>query len=135
MKPIAEAEMRLALLLKFGLAPSNDPDGTPRPSAAALLTTLVNTTDVADAAYHLGDILAGGYGVPADPGRAVELLKSAANRGHERACLDLGYIYLHGTLAPVSSANARLYFEKCAAMDGPYAHIARAEMVGLVRPL
>ncbi|MBR3764440.1 MAG: SEL1-like repeat protein [Clostridia bacterium] len=134
MKPVAEAEMRLALLLKFGLVPASDPDGTPRPDAQELLTLLVNTTDIADAAYHLGDMLAGGYGVPADPERAIALLKSAATRGHERACLDLGYIYLHGTLAPVSSAAAHAYFKKCADMDGPYAHIARREMAGLVGP-
>ena len=134
MKPIAEAELRLAVLLKFGLAPASNPDGSPRPGAAELLATLTETTDIADAAYHLGDILAGGYGVPADPARAVELLKSAANRGHERACLDLGYIYLHGILAPISSSAARFYFRQCADMNGPYAHIAREEMTGLINP-
>ena len=130
MKPIAEAEYRLALMLKFGLAPQKNPDGTPRPTAEQLLRTLADTSDIADAAYHLGDMLAGGYGVPADPAEAIALLKRAADQGHERACLDLGYIYLHGTLARPNTQTAASYFARCAAMDGPYAPIARSEMKG-----
>lgn len=130
MKPVAEAEYRLALMLKFGLAPAKNPDGSPRPTAAELLRRLVDTSGIADAAYHLGDMLAGGYDVPADPTEAITLLKQAAEQGHERACLDLGYIYLHGTLARANAATAASYFARCIAMDGPYAPIAREEMAG-----
>lgn len=130
MKPIATAEYRLALMLKFGLASAKNPDGTNRPTAAALLSHLADTSDIADAVYHLGDIYAGGYGVPTDPATALRLLRNAAERGHERACLDLGYIYLHGTLARPDARTAVRYFSKCAAMDGPYAEIARQEMAG-----
>ena len=121
MRPIAMAEYRLALMLKFGLASAKNPDGTDRPTAVALLSHLVDTSDLADAAYHLGDMYAGGYGIPADPDMALRLLRNAAERGHERACLDLGYIYLR---------TAVRYFAKCAEMDGPYADIARTEMAG-----
>lgn len=130
MKPIATAEYRLALLLKFGLVPAKNPDGTARPGAAELLQHLVETSDIADAAYHLGDMYAGGYDLPADPGAAIRLLRQAAEQGHERACLDLGYIYLHGTLARPDARTAVRYFNRCAAMDGPYADIARSEAAG-----
>ena len=135
MEPIARAELRLAKLLKYSLCPACNPDGTPRPTAQELLSNLVETTDLADAAYELGDMLAYScYGVPADPARALELLKSAANRGHERACLDLGDIYLLGTLAPVSSSTARYYYKQCAALNAAHASIARERMAGLFSP-
>lgn len=130
MKPIATAEYRLALLLKFEMAPSRNPDGTPRPDAAELLRLLVDTSDISDAAYHLGDMYAGGYGLPVDSAAALSLLRSAAEHGHERACLDLGYIYLRGTLAQPNTPLAMRYFAKCAGMNGPYAAIAREEMDG-----
>lgn len=129
-KPIAMAEYRLALLLKFGLAPAKNPDGSPRPTAAELLRHLVDTSDIPDAAYHLGDMYAGGYDLPVDSAEAIRLLRHAADRGHERACLDLGYIYLHGTLASPNTQTAVRYFTKCAAMNGPYADIARSEIAG-----
>lgn len=132
---ISEAEYRLAVLLKFGLVPAKNPDGTPRPTAQELLQLVVDTAGLPDAAYHLGDIYAGGYGVPADPAAAIRLLKSAAdaNVPHARACLDLGYIYLNGTLAAPSRQTAAHYFSKCASLESPYADIARTEADALPR--
>lgn len=128
---VTEAEYRLGVLLKLGLAPLKDPDGSDRPSAAELLRTAADTGSIADAAYHLGDLYAGGYGVQADPAEALRYLRQAAALGHERACLDLGYAYLDGTLGPVKPDAALLFFTKCAACSGPYAAIARQEVAGL----
>ena len=128
LRAVSEAEYRLALLLKFGLAPLKNPDGSDRPSAMALLEQLTATANHADADYHLGDIFAGGYGVPRDAARAMVLLRKAANAGHERACLDLGYACLYGTLEPRNPAQARHFFQKCAEMDGAYAFIAQEEL-------
>lgn len=121
---VTEAEYRLGVLLKLGLAPEKNPDGTIRPTAAELLHTAADTGSIADAAYHLGDLYAGGYGVPLDSSKALKYLKKAAALGHERACMDLGYIYLDGTLAAASLPAALLYFNKCAALNGPYAALA-----------
>lgn len=133
LRAVSEAEYRLALLLKFGLAPVKNPDGSPRPGAAVLLEQVTATANHADADYHLGDICAGGYGMPRDAARAAALLRKAANAGHERACLDLGYSCLNGTLAPANREDALHFFTKCAEMDGPYAYIAREEISKLGR--
>ena len=125
LKAITEAEYRLGVLLKLGLAPEKDPDGSDRPTAAELLRAVADTGSIADAAYHLGDLYAGGYGMAPDCAAALKYLKKAAALGHERACLDLAYIYLDGTLDHMSLPAAQLYFGKCAAMDGPYADLAR----------
>ena len=130
---VSEAEYRLALLLKFGLAPVKNPDGSQRPGAAQLLQLVIDTTASTDAAYHLGDMYAGGYDVPRDPVRAIELLRKAANAGHERACLDLGYSCLYGTLEPARPDAALRFFSKCAEMNGPYAFIAQEEMASMQR--
>ncbi len=131
---VSEAEYRLAVLLKFALVPAKNPDGTLRPTAAALLRQVVDTAAMPDAAYHLGDILAGGYGEPAAPAEAIRLLKSAADAEvpHARACLDLGYIYLYGTLDAPNRQAAQRYFTKCAGLDSPYAAIAKAEASVLI---
>lgn len=128
LKAVSEAEYRLALLLKFSLAPVKNPDGTARPAAHELLQLVIDTSSHPDAAYHLGDLYAGGYGLPRDPAHAAALLRQAAAAGHERACLDLGYSCLHGTLGPANPAAALRFFAKCAELEGPYAFIARAEM-------
>lgn len=125
LQAITEAEYRLGVLLKLGLAPEKDPDGSDRPTAAELLRTAADTGSIADAAYHLGDLYAGGYGIAPDCAAALKYLKKAAALGHERACLDLAYVYLDGTLDHMSLPAAQLYFSKCAAMDGPYADLAR----------
>lgn len=131
LKAISEAEYRLALLLKFRLAPQKNPDGTARPSPAALLRTVVDTAGLPDAAYHLGDILTGGYGEAPDPAQAISLLKTAAEQGHARAWLDLGYIHLSDSFALRDPAAARRCFERCAALPGPYADLAHAELASL----
>lgn len=133
LRAVSEAEYRLALLLKFGLAPLKNPDGTDRPSAVALLEQLTATANHSGADYHLGDIYAGGYGVTRDAACAAALLRKAANAGHERACLDLGYACLYGTLEAANRENARHFFAKCAEMDGPYAYIAQEELDKLGR--
>ena len=133
LKAVSEAEYHLALLLKFGLAPVRNPDGTARPAAHELLQLVTDTSSHPDAAYHLGDLYAGGYGLPRDPARAAALLRQAAAAGHERACLDLGYSCLHGPLEPAKPEIALRFFAKCAEMNGPYAFIAREEMEALRR--
>ncbi|MBQ7849400.1 MAG: leucine-rich repeat protein [Clostridia bacterium] len=125
LQAITEAEYRLGVLLKLGLAPEKDMDGSTRPTAVELLRSVADTGSIADAAYHLGDLYAGGYGMQPNRADALKYLKKAANLGHERACLDLAYIYLDGTLDHASLRAAHLYFEKCAAMNGPYAVLAR----------
>lgn len=130
---ISQAEYRLAVLLKFGLVPARNPDGSARPTAAQLLRLVVDTAGFPDAAYHLGDLLAGGYGEPADPREALRLLHMAADAEppHARACLDLGYACLHGTLAAPDVQAAARCFARCAALDSPYADIAREELAVL----
>jgi len=125
---IAEAEYRLGVLLKLGLAPIRNEDGSLRPTAAELLQAAADVGHIADAMYHLGDLYAGGYALKPDPAMALMYLKKAAAIGHERACLDLAYIYLDGTLDKVSADVALMYLHKCAAFDGPYAAIAREEL-------
>lgn len=133
LRPIDEAEYHLALLLKFDMAPVKDPDGSPRPGAAELLNTLVETTGNADAAYHLADMYAGPYGLTPDRQEVLRLLRLAAKNGHERACLDLGYLLLEGKDADPTAAGRA--FTQCAGMDGPLADIARLELRRLPRPL
>lgn len=128
---IAEAECRLGVLLKLGLAPEKNADDTPRPTAAELLHFAADTGSIAEAMYHLGDMYAGGYGMKADPACALRYLKKAVALGHERACLDLGFVYLDGTLDQADPDAARLYLSKCAEFDGPYAAIAREELARL----
>lgn len=128
---IAEAEYRLGVLLKLGLAPAKDPDGTPRPDALTLLQTVADSANIADAMYHTGDLLAGGFGVPTDPAEALRYLRNAARLGHERACLDLAFIYLDGTLDQPSREKAVSYLRKCVELQGPHAQIAAAELAGM----
>ena len=125
---IAEAEYRLGVLLKLKLAPEKNGDGTPRPTAAALLHSAADTGNIADAMYHLGDMYAGGYGIHADAAAALKYLKRAVAVGHERACLDLAYVYLDGTLDQANSDTALMYLRKCAAFEGPYAAIAAEDI-------
>lgn len=131
LRPIAAAEYRLAVLMKFGLAPARNPDGSPRPTAAELLHFAVDTAGLADAMYHLGDMYATGCGVDANAALAIDLLKRAAAQEHERACLDLGYIYLYGTLDEKKPATAQLFFRKCAEINGAYVEIALQELSAL----
>ena len=128
---ISEAEYRLGVLLKLRLAPVRNEDGSLRPAAEALLQSVADSSGIADAMYHLGDMYAGGYSVPVNPPRALEYLRKAVAIGHERACLDLAFVYLDGTLDRVNPDAALMYLRKCAAFNGPYAAIAQAEIVRL----
>lgn len=124
---IAEAEYRLGVLLKWGLAPEKNGDGSPRPTPAELLHLASDTGHIADAMYHLGDL----YAMGGDASAALRYLKKAAAIGHERACLDLAYAYLDGTLDHACSQTARMYLRKCAALGGPYAAVAAEELAHL----
>lgn len=128
---IAEAEYRLGVLLKLGLAPAKEPDGSPRPHALTLLQNVADSSNLSDAMYHTGDILAGGWGTPADPAEALRYLRNAARLGHERACLDLAYVYLDGTLDLPSREKSADYLSKCVALGGPLSGIAAAELARL----
>lgn len=129
---ITEAEYHLGVLLKLSLAPVRNEDGSLRPSAAELLQSVAESSSIADAMYHLGDMYAGGYGMT-DPAKALQYLKKAVALGHERACLDLAYVYLDGTLDHASTDAALLYLRKCADFDGPYAAIALGEIAALTQ--
>lgn len=131
MNAIIEAEYRLGLLLKLGLCPERSLTGVQLPSALELLKLTADSSNTADAMYHLGDIYAGGYGVTPDSAEALKYLKKAAAAGHERACLDLAYVYLDGTLDHASTETALDYFRKCMELDGPYAFLAKDEIAFL----
>lgn len=128
---ITEAESHLGVLLKLSLAPIRNEDGTLRPAASELLQAAADAGNIADAMYHLGDMYAGGYALKPDPIAALMYLKKAAAIGHERACLDLAYVYLDGTLDKASTGTALMYLRKCAAFSGPYAAIAQEEIARL----
>lgn len=125
---IAEAEYHLGVLLKLKLAPEKNGDGTSRPTAAELLHSAADTGNIADAMYHLGDLYAGGYGMQSDAAAALKYLKRAVAIGHERACLDLAFVYLDGTLEHANTDTALLYLRKCVEFSGPYAAIAAEEL-------
>lgn len=131
MNATVEAEYRLALLLKLGLCPERSLTGVQFPSALELLKLVADSSNTADAMYHLGDLYAGGYGAAPDSTEALKYLKKAAAAGHERACLDLAYVYLDGTLDHASTEKALDYFRKCVELDGPYAFLAKDEITFL----
>ncbi|MBQ3486472.1 MAG: leucine-rich repeat protein [Clostridia bacterium] len=126
-----EAEYRLGVLLKLNLTPPRSLSGVALPSALELLKLTADSSNTADAMYHLGDLYAGGYGVEANAAEALRYLKRAAAVGHERACLDLAYVYLDGTLDHANTDTALSYFRKCAEFGGPYAFLAREELTYL----
>ena len=110
MNATVEAEYRLALLLKLGLCPERSLTGVQFPSALELLKLVADSSNTAD---------------------ALKYLKKAAAAGHERACLDLAYVYLDGTLDHASTEKALDYFRKCVELDGPYAFLAKDEITFL----
>lgn len=131
MNAVIEAEYRLGLLLKLNLCPERSLTGVQLPSALELLKLAADSSNTADAMYHLGDLYAGGYGAAPDSAEALKYLRKAASAGHERACLDLAYVYLDGTLDHASTETALGYFRKCAELDGPYAFLAKDEITFL----
>lgn len=63
----------------------------------------------------------GDGGTPRDEARAAELFGSAAAKGHQRAQLNLGTLYLRGQGVPRDVIQARAWLEKAAASGDPYA--------------
>jgi hypothetical protein len=86
-----------------------DPDG-----AVTLLEQAVAAGD-ADAKYRLAKLLEGGFGVPADPARALTLYSEAAEGGVAAAVNDMGYFAFTGELGvPKDRDRALGLFRKAA---------------------
>lgn len=86
-----------------------DPSG-----AVALLEKAVAAGD-ADAKYRLAKVLEGGFGVAADPARAVELYGQAAEAGIAAAVNDMGYFAFTGELGvPKDRDRALALFRQAA---------------------
>ena len=67
-------------------------------------------------AYAQGD-----GGTPRNEARALELFERAAAKGHRRAQLNLGTLYLRGQGVPRDLVQARAWLEKAAVEGDPYA--------------
>ncbi len=63
----------------------------------------------------------GDGGTPRNDARAVELFTRAAEKGHRRAQLNLGTLYLRGQGVPRDIIQARAWLEKAAVEGDPYA--------------
>jgi TPR repeat protein len=76
----------------------------------------------AEGAHRLALVFAYGEGgMPRNEARAVELFGRAAEKGHKRAQLNLGTLYLLGQGVPRDVIQARAWLEKAAANGDPYA--------------
>jgi len=78
--------------------------------------------DSAEGAHRLALVFAhGDGGTPRNGARAVELFERAAEKGHKRAQLNLGTLYLRGQGVPRDLIQARAWLEKAAMNGDPYA--------------
>jgi uncharacterized protein len=76
----------------------------------------------AEGAHRLALVFAqGDGGTPRNDARAVELFERAAAKGHRRAQLNLGTLYLRGQGVPRDLVQARAWLEKAAVDGDPYA--------------
>lgn len=76
----------------------------------------------AEGAHRLALVFAhGDGGTPRNEARAVELFERAAEKGHKRAQLNLGTLYLRGQGVPRDLIQARAWLEKAAMNGDPYA--------------
>jgi len=76
----------------------------------------------AEGAHRLALVFAhGDGGTPRNETRAVELFGLAAEKGHKRAQLNLGTLYLRGQGVPRDLIQARAWLEKAASGGDPYA--------------
>ena len=76
----------------------------------------------AEGAHRLALVFAqGDGGTPRNEARAVELFTRAAEKGHRRAQLNLGTLYLRGQGVPRDLIQARAWLEKAAVDGDPYA--------------
>lgn len=76
----------------------------------------------AEGAHRLALVFAqGDGGTPRNEARAVELFERAAEKGHRRAQLNLGTLYLRGQGVPRDLVQARAWLEKAAVNGDPYA--------------
>ena len=76
----------------------------------------------AEGAHRLALVFANGDGgTPRNEARAVELFERAAEKGHKRAQLNLGTLYLRGQGVPRDVIQARAWLEKAAMNGDPYA--------------
>lgn len=76
----------------------------------------------AEGAHRLALVFAqGDGGTPRNDARAVELFTRAAEKGHQRAQLNLGTLYLRGQGVPRDLIQARAWLEKAAVDGDPYA--------------
>ncbi len=76
----------------------------------------------AEGAHRLALVFAqGDGGTPRSDARAVELFTRAAEKGHRRAQLNLGTLYLRGQGVPRDLVQARAWLEKAAVDGDPFA--------------
>jgi TPR repeat protein len=89
----------------------------------------------AEGAHRLALVFAhGDGGTPRNEARAVELFTVAAEKGHKRAQLNLGTLYLRGQGVPRDLIQARAWLEKAAANGDPYALYALGRAMGESSP-
>ena len=85
------------------------------PSGAVALLEKAAAAGDADAQYRLAKVLEGGFGVAADPSRALELYGSAAGAGLAAAVNDMGYFAYYGELGvPQDRDRALALFRQAA---------------------
>lgn len=76
----------------------------------------------AEGAHRLALVFAyGEAGLPRDEAQALRWFQRAAEKGHQRAQLNLGTLYLRGPAASRDLIEARAWLEKAAANGDPYA--------------
>ncbi len=78
------------------------------PSGAVALLEKAAAAGDADAQYRLAKVLEGGFGVTADPVRALDLYRQAADAGIAAAVNDMGYFAYYGELGVVQDRDRAL---------------------------
>lgn len=108
-----KAQMELARLYLQGEGGVSKDYG----KAAALFRIAATEGKAAEAQYALAVMLDRGLGVRRDPDEAIRWYNAAANAGHPRAMLNIGYAYAKGEGLRQDYGQARLYFERAAAKN------------------
>ncbi|GAB1365088.1 hypothetical protein MASR1M32_43240 [Rhodobacter sp.] len=88
------------------------------PAGAVTLLDKAASDGDAEAKYRLAKVLEGGFGVPADPVRALALYSAAADAGLPAAVNDMGYFAYYGELGVPKDQNRALALFRQAAHLG-----------------
>ncbi|MGD9862268.1 MAG: caspase family protein [Pseudodonghicola sp.] len=113
----------------------NPNEGRFDPPAAVGFLTRAAEAGSPEAQFELAKLYERGTGVPADPARALELYRAAADQDFADAINDLGFLYYQGGLGlPADPQKALRYFERAADLRHPQAQFNFAALIddGLV---